>query len=41
MTLIFPGASVSFLGTADGFCVADHSLPQLQPILARLTANLL
>jgi len=41
MTLIFLGTSVSIFGTADLFRGPNFELPQLQPILARLTANLL
>ena len=39
MTLIFLGASVSIFGRVGRFCLADHSLPQPQPILSRLTAG--
>jgi hypothetical protein len=40
MALIFLGASVGIFGMGDPFRGPDLSLPQLQPILARLTANL-
>jgi hypothetical protein len=42
MTLIFLGTSIRFFGMAGPFiCDADHLLPQLQPIFARLTPNFL
>jgi hypothetical protein len=42
MTLMFLGASMGIVGLGRPFFyVADHFPPQLQPIFARLTANLL
>jgi hypothetical protein len=41
MSSILLDTSVSVLGMAAPFRLADHLLPQLQPILARLTANVL
>ena len=35
MTLVFLDASLGIFGVAGRLCVADYSLPQLQPILAR------
>ncbi|MEA3174128.1 MAG: hypothetical protein QOF42_1539 [Gammaproteobacteria bacterium] len=41
MTAILLDASINIFGMAGRCCIADHSLPQLQPILARLTAHIL
>ena len=41
MTLILLGVSASILGITDSFCSLYISLPQLQPVLARLAPDFL